>query len=52
MDSIVAQIAVERKVPLVTFDLPMAERISPLVKTITQINFSEEFPTMKEEPNS
>ena len=51
MDSIVAQVAVERKVPLVTFDQPVAERISPLVKTITQVNFSEEFsfPTRKEE---
>jgi predicted nucleic acid-binding protein len=54
MDSIVAQVAVEKKVPLITFDQKMAERISPLVKTITQVNFSEEFPlpTIEEEQDS
>lgn len=43
MDSINVQVAVERRLPLVTFDQTMAERISPLVKSITLDNFLEEF---------
>jgi predicted nucleic acid-binding protein len=42
MDAIVAQAAREKRVPLVTFDLDFAERISPIVKTITQNNIMDE----------
>ena len=42
MDAIIVQIAEEMKFPLVTFDQPLAERISSIVKAITQDNLAEE----------
>jgi predicted nucleic acid-binding protein len=52
MDAIIAQIAEEKKIPLVTFDQPFSERISPIVKTITQDNLTEEILPLEEEEKS
>ena len=49
MDAIIVQIAEEKKIPLVTFDQPFAERIAPMVKTITQDNLAEEIIPLEEE---
>lgn len=43
LDAIIAEVAEEKKIPLVTFDQELAERIVPRVKTITSSTFSEEF---------
>ena len=49
MDAIIVQIAEEMKIPLVTFDQPLAERISSIVKAITQDNLAEEITPLEEE---
>ena len=41
MDAIVVAVAEEKKIPIVTFDQPLAERVSLIVKSITQENFTE-----------
>lgn len=42
MDAIIVQVAEEKKIPLVTFDQSLAERVSPIVKTVTQDNLTEQ----------
>lgn len=53
MDAIIVQVAKEKKVQLVTFDQTLAERISPIVKAITQYTLKQEISSPDEgEPDS
>jgi hypothetical protein len=51
MDAIIAQVAEEKRIPLVTFDQLLADRISTSMKTITQENLKEEISPIEEKSN-
>jgi predicted nucleic acid-binding protein len=51
MDAIVAQVAEEKRIPLVTFDQLLADRIATSVKIITLENLREEISPIEEKSN-
>ena len=52
MDAVIVQIAEEKKIPLVTFDQALAERVAPIVKAVTSDNLEKEItPIETDEPD-